>query len=253
MSPCPPRCYGIIPARYASSRFPGKPLALLRGQPMFWHVFQRASACAALSRVLVATDDDRILHAARERGVPAMMTGAHHLSGTDRVYEAALAIGVEDQAVVVNIQGDEPALQPGMLDELLAPFCDPAVQVTTLAHAIVGEGSDSPAFCPDRVKVVLDLAGNALYFSRAPIPHAHPGQANTAEYLLHVGLYAYRFAALQRFTALPPGPLEQRERLEQLRLLENGIPVRVVRTAFRSQGVDRPEDIALLEQILSEN
>ncbi|MGE4505519.1 MAG: 3-deoxy-manno-octulosonate cytidylyltransferase [Desulfovibrionaceae bacterium] len=247
-----PTCYGVIPARYASSRFPGKPLALLHGRPMFRHVHERASRCPELSRVVLATDDERIRSAAEEAGVPVLMTRPDHASGTDRVLEAARALGAEPDAVVVNIQGDEPCLEPAMLSELVAPFADPAVRVCTLAAPLGGEEAQSP----DRVKVVLANNGDALYFSRAPIPHrrgdGEAGGPGEAAHLLHIGLYAFRMEALEAFAALPQGRLERLEQLEQLRLLEAGIPIRVVLTGHRCHGVDRPEDLKSAEQILLE-
>ncbi|MGE4553628.1 MAG: 3-deoxy-manno-octulosonate cytidylyltransferase [Desulfovibrionaceae bacterium] len=239
--------YGVIPARYGSSRFPGKPLADILGKPMFWHVYRRAAQCAGLDQLILATDDARILDAARALDVPALMTRADHASGTDRVLEAARAMGAGPEAVVVNIQGDEPALDPGMLDELLAPFADPTVRTATLAAPL----DPAEAQSPDRVKVALAKDGRALYFSRAPIPYDRDGTG--AGFLLHLGLYAFRMEALERFAALPPSPLEQRERLEQLRLLENGIPMHVRVTTRRCHGVDRPEDLAAITEILREH
>ncbi|MGE4299848.1 MAG: 3-deoxy-manno-octulosonate cytidylyltransferase [Desulfovibrionaceae bacterium] len=241
-----PPVHGIVPARYASTRFPGKPLAPILGRPMFVWVCERAAQCPLMASVTLATDDARIAAAAREHGIPCVMTRADHASGTDRVHEAATLLGIPPQAVVVNIQGDEPALDPAMLTQLAEPFADPTVQVTTLAMPLPA----ADAANPDRVKVVLDNAGNALYFSRAPIPYPRDGIA--PDYLGHVGLYAFRFAALARFTRLAPSPLEQREKLEQLRLLENGVPIRVVATRNAGHGVDRPEDVAVIERILRE-
>lgn len=232
-----PPCYGIIPARYDSSRFPGKPLADICGKPMFWHVYTRASMAAALVRVVIATDDDRIMDAARKLSVPAVMTAADHVSGTDRVREAADILGVEPDAVVVNIQGDEPMLDPDMLEELVAPFSEASVSVSTLARRI----RPADAKSPDLVKVVVGKTGDALYFSRSVIPFARDDAL--AEYLGHVGLYAFRKSVLDRFVMLAPGRLERIEKLEQLRLLENNISIRVVETAHESIGVDRPEDI----------
>jgi 3-deoxy-manno-octulosonate cytidylyltransferase (CMP-KDO synthetase) len=241
-----PTCYGIIPARYASTRFPGKPLAPILGKPMFWHVYERAAQCPELFRVVVATDDDRILSAAEKWRVPAVMTRPDHPSGTDRVLEAAGLLKVPDTAVVVNIQGDEPALAPAMLSRLLAPFSAPDVQVTTLAHEI-----DAPeAENPDRVKVVFSHDHQALYFSRAPIPYPRDNPAPV--YFGHIGLYAFRMDALKKYARLPPSRLETIEKLEQLRLLENGIPIHVVTTRHRSIGVDRPQDIEIIEKILQE-
>jgi 3-deoxy-manno-octulosonate cytidylyltransferase (CMP-KDO synthetase) len=246
-----PRCYAIIPARYESSRFPGKPLADILGRPMFVRVFERASRCPLFARVVLATDDARIMAAAKEWNVPALMTGREHQSGTDRVLEAARLLGAEPDSVVVNVQGDEPALDPAMLDELLAPFAGPngaEVQAATLASPLARD----EALSPDRVKVVLDAEGRALYFSRAAIPFDRDGDGHGVEPLLHVGLYAFRMAALERFAGLPQGRLERTEKLEQLRLLENGIPIHVTLTRHAGVGVDRPEDIARVEKILRE-
>lgn len=244
-----PPCCGIIPARWASSRFPGKPLALILGKPMFVHVYERARACSELDAVYLATDDERIAEVAREHGVPVLMTPADCVSGSDRVCRAAMRLGLPDDAVVVNIQGDEPALDPAMLTQLVSPFPeDPSVRVSTLAHELSAEAAANP----DRVKVVTDLAGNALYFSRSPIPYDRESvAAGTAPgFLGHVGLYAFRFETLRRFLALTPSPLERREQLEQLRLLENGIAIRVLLTKYKGHGVDRPEDVPPLEDVL---
>lgn len=247
-----PPCFGIIPARYASSRFPGKPLVDILGKPMFVRVYERARACPLFERVLLATDDERILDAARAWDVPALMTSRAHQSGTDRVLEAAKQIGAGPGAVVVNIQGDEPLLEPDMLAQLLAPFAGPegaAVQATTLAAPL----SRAEAASPDRVKVVLDAGGRALYFSRAAIPFDRDGDGRGVQPLLHIGLYALRMATLERFAALPPGRLEQTEKLEQLRLLENGIPLHVALTSHSCHGVDRPEDVQRIVTILLEH
>ena len=241
-----PACFGVIPARYESSRFPGKPLADILGRPMFRHVFDRASRCPELQSVTLATDDARIEAAAREHGVPVVMTRSDHRSGTDRVLEAARILGLDRDAVVVNIQGDEPALDPGMLSELLAPFREDGPEVATLATRI----DPQEAASPDRVKVVVAKDGNALYFSRTPIPYLPEGASGS--HLLHIGLYAFRMRALERFAELAPSPLEERERLEQLRLLENGIHIRVVETGHRCHGVDRPEDMDTICKLLTE-
>ena len=241
-----PRCHGIVPARYASSRFPGKPLVEILGKPMFWHVCIRAMRCPELQSVHLATDDERILQAARALDIPVLMTAPDHPSGTDRIHEAACALGLGGSDVVVNIQGDEPALAPAMLSQLLAPFTDPTVCATTLAHRIPPER----AKIYDQVKVVWTNQGDALYFSRSVIPH---GAEADQPIWGHIGMYAYRFATLERFTSLAPGTLEQCERLEQLRLLENGIPIRVVPTEYTTRGVDRPSDIEAVQSLMTEN
>jgi 3-deoxy-manno-octulosonate cytidylyltransferase (CMP-KDO synthetase) len=245
-----PACHGIIPARYGSTRFPGKALADIEGKPMFWHVWSRAAQCPDLCSVTLATDDLRIARAAGALGVPVLMTSAAHQSGTDRVFEAASILNLPDDSVIVNIQGDEPALQPHLLGELVRPFfaADGAkVRVSTLARPI----SAAEAALPDRVKVVRDAAGNALYFSRSPIPYSRDGKA-AFDYLVHIGLYAFRYEALRLFTLLGASFLERTEKLEQLRLLENGIPIRVELTAGRSLGVDSPEDLAEVKRVLQE-
>ncbi|HSL40320.1 MAG TPA: 3-deoxy-manno-octulosonate cytidylyltransferase [Desulforhopalus sp.] len=241
-----PPCYGIIPARYTSHRFPGKPLADIFGKPMFYRVYERAVSCPLLHKVWLATDDQRIYDAAKSLAVPVQMTDPGHPSGSDRIMEAANALGFEEDAVVVNIQGDEPALDPGMLQKLVEPFVDPAMQVTTLARIIDAEQAENP----DRVKVVRSARGYALYFSRARIPCIREKSPADTVYLLHIGIYAYRLSALKTFTRLPPSPLEEIEKLEQLRFLEAGIPIYVVLTDYRGFGVDRPEDLQLiLEQM----
>lgn len=237
-------CFGFIPARYESTRFPGKPLADILGKPMFWHVWSRASRCERLASVYLCTDDTRIMEAAAALGVPCLMTRNDHTNGSSRVFEAATALSLPDDAVVVNIQGDEPALEPAMLDALTAPFADAAVAAATLACPMERD----EALLPDRVKVVRDTQGNALYFSRSAIPFERYGaKGGVSPYFLHVGIYAYRMRVLAAYTALPPTPLEEMESLEQLRFLENGIPMRVALTDHRSHGVDSPED---LERIL---
>lgn len=242
-------CFGIIPARYHSSRFPGKPLAEIHGKPMFWHVYQRASQCPHFDRVVLATDDERIANSAQQHDVPVVMTRANHPSGTDRVYEAAMALHAGEDAIIANIQGDEPALNPMMLTELVSPFLeDECVRVTTLAHTITKE----EALPADKVKVTTTACGDALYFSRAPIPFCRD-EERAKPYLGHIGLYAFRMSALKQFTMLPPSPLESTEKLEQLRLLENNIPIRVVTTKHKTHGVDRPEDIDIILNLLRES
>ncbi len=241
-----PPCYGIIPARYASTRFPGKPLADILGKPMIWHVYQRARQCPYLKKVVVATDDDRIMLTAEALRIPAVLTRFDHESGTDRVMEAAQQLRIPKNAVVVNIQGDEPALEPEMLTQLLSPFSNPKIRVSTLARPIPA----NEAQVPDLVKVVFSEAGSALYFSRAMIPYHRDEKEKS--YYGHIGLYAFRMEALEKFVSLPPSPLERLEKLEQLRLLENNIPIHVEITRFQSIGVDRPEDIPRASRMLAE-
>lgn len=243
----PPPCYGIIPARYSSSRFAGKPLALLLGKPMLQHVYERACRCPLIQQVVLATDDPRIFEKARSLAIPVLMTSPDHSCGSERVLEAARLLAVPEDGVVVNIQGDEPALVPEMLGALIAPFTSPDVQVTTLAHSISAEEAQDP----DQVKVVMGRSRQALYFSRLPIPYPRDGRDEG--YFGHIGLYAFRMATLARFVALDKGVLERKESLEQLRLLENGIPIQVVITTHKSHGVDRPADIAVVERILRQS
>jgi 3-deoxy-manno-octulosonate cytidylyltransferase (CMP-KDO synthetase) len=244
-----PSCFGFIPARYASTRFPGKPLADVMGKPMFWHVWSRASRCGRLAGVHLCTDDTRIMDAAASLGVPCLMTRKDHANGSSRVFEAATALRLPDDVVVVNIQGDEPALEPAMLDALVAPFSDAGVSAATLACP-VGRGE---ALLPDRVKVVCDAKGNALYFSRSAIPFERDAaKGGESPYRLHVGIYAYRMRALAAYAALPSTPLEEMESLEQLRFLENGIPMRVAVTNHRSHGVDSPEDLERILPLMAE-
>ena len=247
-----PTCFGFIPARYASTRFPGKPLALILGKPMFWHVYNQAIKCPLLANTYLATDDERIAQAADELEVPYIITNPNHPSGSDRIFEAASKLNLPDDAVLVNIQGDEPALAPSMLMALVEPFfSDPSLQVSTLAHPI----SASEAKNENLVKIALDLNNNALYFSRSPIPfvrqkNQNPGLSPEKEFWGHIGLYAFKLKTLKQFVAMPPSPLELREGLEQLRFLEHGIPIRVAFSNYLSSAVDVPEDIAKVEELL---
>ncbi len=236
-----PPCHGIIPARWGSTRFPGKPLADIQGKPMFWHVFTRALRCEKLESVTIATDDRRIADAAETLNIPVVMTRSDHESGTDRVKEAADILRFPEDSVVVNIQGDEPLLDPVMLLELTGPFTNPGIMATTLVHKL----DEREAKNPDRVKVVFAGDGRALYFSRAAVPYFRNGETGRF-YYGHIGLYAFRKNVLDRFVALSPGRLEQFEKLEQLRLLENNLPIHVVHTESKSLSVDRPEDLEVV-------
>ena len=241
-----PKCYGIIPARYKSTRFPGKPLTDILGKPMFWHVFNRARLCPELTSIFLATDDDRISSSAEELDIPLVMTKDDHESGTDRVLEAAESLKVSPDTVVVNIQGDEPALNPSVISELIIPFKNPDVLVTTPVRKITTKEAQNP----DIVKVVFTLKQKALYFSRSPIPYSR--EDRESNFYGHIGLYAFRMNALSNFVALQPGRLEKAEKLEQLRLLENDIPVHVMITKHNSIGVDRPSDIDKVSKILKQ-
>ena len=248
------RVVGVIPARYASSRFPGKPLATLRGRPMIQHVYERARRSENLARVLVATDDPRIRDAVVAFGGEAELTGLHHSSGTDRVAEVAAALSCE---VVVNIQGDEPLIEPAMIDEAVSPFfAEPNLIMGTLCRRLEDEEEWRS---PHVVKVVRDHRGFALYFSRAPIPYHRSPESEVQSpksplalnpqpvWYKHIGLYAYRRDFLLTLASLVPTPLEETERLEQLRALEYGFPIRVVETKYDSIGVDTPEDLERIE------
>lgn len=241
-----PKCYGIIPARFASTRFPGKPLADILGKPMFWHVYHQARKCPDFHQVIVATDNDDIFNAAKRLDIPVVMTRSDHASGTDRVLEAAQQISVPSDEIVVNIQGDEPLLEPEMFTLLIKPFSDPNVRVTTLASEI----DFTDAKNPDRVKVIFSKDSNALLFSRAliPFPRNHDEKH---KWYVHIGLYAFRMNTLETFVSLGPSQLETIEQLEQLRLLENNIPIQVVTTHYNGIGVDRPEDLDKVREILS--
>lgn len=233
----PTRILGIIPARFASSRFPGKALAPLAGKPMLQHVYERASLARYLTKILIATDDPRIEAAARAFGAPVRMTRADHASGTDRIAEVASA---ESAEIIVNIQGDEPLIDPAAIDAAVLSLCDDDESpMGTLKRRI-----DNPAEIanPNVVKVVTDLAGNAIYFSRHPIPYEREAGTGTVHYK-HIGLYVYRRDFLLRYSDLPIGPLETAEKLEQLRALENGYRIRVAETEYDSLGVDTPEDL----------
>ncbi|MBU3948904.1 MAG: 3-deoxy-manno-octulosonate cytidylyltransferase [Proteobacteria bacterium] len=239
------KCYGIIPARYESTRFPGKPLADIAGKPMFWHVFNNAKKCRELSMVVLATDDKRIVSAAKALDVPVVETRTDHPSGTDRVLEAAQLLNLSDDSIIVNIQGDEPLLNPAMLTQIVKPFTSAKVLVTTLARNI----TKNEAGNINQVKVVFSKTGNALYFSRMAIPCYR--DVEDGGFFGHIGLYAFRMSALEKFVSLGPSRLEVAEKLEQLRLLENNIPVHVVLTEHESIGVDRPEDIKMILEILN--
>ncbi len=237
------RSVAVIPARYGSSRFPGKPLAVLHGRPLVVHVLERVRAAAVFDAVWVATDDARIAAAVRDAGGEARLTRPDHTSGTDRVAEAAAALPPE--AIVFNVQGDEPLVSLDLLRDLVAwMYADPALEIVTAAHRC----QDAAGFAsPHVVKVVVDAAGRALYFSRSGIPAACSG---APEYLRHVGIYGFRRAALSRFVGLPRGALEAREGLEQLRALENGMRIQVLLTEHASLGVDTPEDLKAVEKLL---
>jgi 3-deoxy-manno-octulosonate cytidylyltransferase (CMP-KDO synthetase) len=229
---------GIIPARYHSTRLEGKPLVDILGQPMIQHVYEGARRSASLREVIVATDDTRIQRVVEGFGGKAVLTSRSHPTGTDRVAEVARALEAD---VVVNIQGDEPFIQPGMIDEVVAPLAeDPAIPLCTSMHEVTDREDFSN---PNVVKVVVDRAGFALYFSRSLIPY--PRNAEGHRVFEHIGIYAYRRDFLLEFAQLAPTPLERSESLEQLRALEHGRRIRVVLTMhpYIPLSVDTPEDL----------
>jgi 3-deoxy-manno-octulosonate cytidylyltransferase (CMP-KDO synthetase) len=235
---------GVIPARYASSRFPGKALATIDSRTMLEHVYERVSLARYLGTVIIATDDKRIYEVARRFGARVMMTRGDHASGTDRVAEAASAFA--DVELVVNVQGDEPLIDPNAIDAAVLPLLEePAIPMGTIKKRIEDPREISD---PNVVKVVTDRFENAVYFSRSTIPHAR--DAHTVTHFKHIGLYVYRRDFLLRYSDLPAGPLEKAERLEQLRALENGFRIRVVETDYESLGVDTPADLERVEQLI---
>jgi 3-deoxy-manno-octulosonate cytidylyltransferase (CMP-KDO synthetase) len=238
----------IIPARYQSKRFHGKPLALIAGTPMIQHVVQRAKACPDLDGVYVATDDLKIYDCVHNFGGEAIMTHENHLSGTDRIAEAAETMYLEDNDIVVNIQGDQPLFQPLILSELIGVLINnPEIPMSTLMYKIKGDqGLDDT----NKVKVVVDSYGYALYFSRLPIPFNRDKESE-AFFYKHIGIYAYRKNFLSTLTNLPATILEHTEKLEQLRVLEYGFKIKMVETTSDSLEVDTPEDLKKIEEYIS--
>ena len=233
----------VIPARYASTRLPGKPLLDICGKPLIQHVWETVSRARGLDEVVVATDDMRIAHAVQAFGGKVCMTSPDCRSGSDRVREVAASLAAD---VYVNVQGDEPLLEASAIERLRDVFTeDASVQVATLCSRI----SEEQARSPHQVKVVRDHAGNALYFSRAPLPSVRESGEST-EFLGHVGIYAYRTDALRGFASLPFSPLERAEKLEQLRFLQAGIPVRVLEVPPMGVGVDTPEDLERVRAVV---
>ena len=244
------KTYGIIPSRFGSSRFPGKPLAVLAGKPLVAWVVEAAGKASSLDEVLVATDDERIAAAVAAHGGRAVMTPSELPSGTDRI--ACAAGGFDDDDILVNIQGDEPLIDPALIDALV----DKLKTDTRWSMATAVTPIKTPADLAAKtvVKVVLDRDGGALYFSRAPIPcdRDHEADLSSGLYVRHLGIYAYRGAFLRRYVAEPPCGLEKTEKLEQLRALWMGAKIAVVRTDDEGVGVDTPEDAARVERILLE-
>jgi 3-deoxy-manno-octulosonate cytidylyltransferase (CMP-KDO synthetase) len=262
----------VIPARYASTRFPGKPLAPLKGIPLIQHVYRNARNARLAEDVVVATDSETIFETVLSFGGRAVMTSADHESGTDRIAEVAAGL---DYDIVVNVQGDEPLIHPAMIDEVIAVLDDDAASIGTLARRIAMRRE---VFDPNVVKVVFDDKGFALYFSRAPIPYHRdffsaearkygspdaafknpsftPGPpdfpASELKMFKHIGIYSYQREALLALTKCASSPLETTERLEQLRALENGFRIKVRETFFETSGVDTPEDLERIEKCLN--
>jgi len=240
----PRKILGVIPARFASSRFPGKVLAQISSKPMIQHVYERAQQARYLTSVIIATDDTRIVAAACHFGAIVRLTRADHLSGTDRVAEIASA---ENAEIVVNIQGDEPLIDPAAIDAAVLPLAHDAEIVMATLKKRIEDPRDITN--PNVVKVVTDTAGDAIYFSRCPIPYSRDAASGAGEHFKHIGLYVYRRDFLLGYSDLPVGPLERAEKLEQLRALENGYRIRVVETEYESLGVDTPEDLERVSQL----
>ena len=242
---------GIIPARYASTRFPGKPLAVLGGKTVIQRVYEQVSG--VLDDAYVATDDERIEAAVRAFGGKVVMTSVHHKSGTDRCYEAYTKIGGQYD-VVVNVQGDEPFIQASQLNAVKACFDEPATQIATLVKPFTEENGLDALENPNSPKVVVGKNRQALYFSRSVIPYVRNVEKQDwlkhHTYYKHIGLYAYRSEVLKEITALPQSPLELAESLEQLRWLENGYTIKVGMTDIETIGIDTPQDLERAERFL---
>lgn len=239
-----PSVLAVIPARYASTRFPGKPLALIQGKPMIQHVWERATQTPGLSRVIIATDDPRIQEAAHQFGATVCMTASTHVSGTDRVQEVAAQH--PEYPWILNLQGDEPFINPQHLHAAVAAISQtPQADLLTLVTRL---HDPSDWHNTNIVKVALSQSGQALYFSRAPIPHHRDQQERPQQAYRHIGLYLYRQDALTRFTQLPPSPLEGLEKLEQLRALEAGMRIFAIEVDQAPIGIDTPDDLIRLEK-----
>ncbi len=239
------RTLAVIPARLASTRLPRKVLRSIAGRPMLAWVYEAARACSALDRIVIAADSEEVMALCQQHGWPAILTSPALPSGSDRVHAVAADARFADAQIYINLQADEPLLTPAHINDLLEPFADPSVQVTTLRVRCTAENLNNP----NAVKVVTTPGNRALYFSRATIPFDR--DLTGADTWKHLGLYAYRAEVLARFHALEPTPLETTERLEQLRFLENGIPVHVIPTADDTIGVDTEDDLARVEQVLA--
>jgi len=237
----------IIPARFSSSRFPGKPLALIAGKPMIQYVYERTCGARSVDEVFVATDDERIFDAVEMFGGKAIMTSSEHTCGTDRLAQSASILNLEDDDLVLNIQGDEPLIRPEMIEDLIACFDDPGVLMGTLKKRI--EDVEELAN-PNVVKVITDVNDYAIYFSRFCLPYERDGKGG--DHYKHIGVYGYRKKFLLKFSEMPKSSLEQAESLEQLRVIENGYKIKVRETKYNSKGVDTPEQLKDIERSLYE-
>jgi 3-deoxy-manno-octulosonate cytidylyltransferase (CMP-KDO synthetase) len=242
------KAVGIIPARWQSTRFPGKPLHLIAGKPLLRYVWERCCAAKQLDAVIIATDHQRVAQAASDWGAKVVLTSPRHQSGTDRIAEVARK--ARQFVYVINVQGDEPLIQPRVIDQLVRELrSNPGMEMITAAHPFA---DPADASSPHQVKVVVDLDGNALYFSRARIPYPYTGQLGKRPFVLrHQGIYGFRRETLLRFVKWKRSPLEKAESLEQLRALENGVKVHVLITKRGWPGVDTPADARALEQKLA--
>ncbi len=255
---------GIIPARYGSTRFPGKPLAEIRGRSMIWHVYQRCLKAKSLDQLLVATDDRRIFDHVTAFGGLAVMTSRKHKSGTDRIAEALGKLGTRKPVlsstrragfrndskfeIIINIQGDEPLIDPKAIDLLTKAMSDnKSIEMATLAGSF---NDKEDLLSPNTAKVAADAQGYALYFSRAVIPGRRGGALTLSHYLKHIGIYAYRRDTLLKLISWPQSALEKAEKLEQLRALEHGIKIKLINTGYRPQAVDTPADLVRINKAL---
>ncbi len=247
----------VIPARYGSTRFPGKPLAILKDKPIIQHVYEKAKSSRLLKDVFVATDDIRIVKVVESFGGKAIMTSKKHPSGTDRIAEAVASLRKEgynlnENSIIINLQGDEPLVNPKMIDKLIEIMEGEINSIGTLAKRIEKE---EDFYNPNIVKVVFDKKGYALYFSRSPIPFDRDkflkGASNINFMYKHIGIYGYSLKILCEFVKLPPSILEKVESLEQLRALENGIRIKVGLTEYDSFGIDTPQDLEVAEKCLN--
>ena len=242
-----PYILAVLPARWGSTRFPGKPLHPIAGKSLIQHVWERCQQCSRLDEILVATDDERIREAVIAFGGNAVMTSSRHPTGTDRIAEAVRA--VPHATHILNIQGDEPLIDPALIDQLAETMVhDPSLDMATAANPL--DPADPAVNDPNVVKVVIALNGRALYFSRSPLPFFRNAVPDLPV-LRHKGIYAYSRSFLERFVTWPPSPLEQAESLEQLRALENGAAIQVVVTSDASPGVDTPAQAREIERLLS--